>query len=162
MLKRIFLSLLSLVLLTFPLWAQEQTAFEPLPTSFQKEDLSSSHFGLKVLGDGHLVTEPGTVFTAGVERPGTILPSLISTPKPIRYPKWALRQGWHGQLILALEILADGSVGRYAVMKSTGHTILDEAGISAAKTWQFEPANYRGMSFTTCIQIPIAFELDAK
>ncbi|MBI4000078.1 MAG: energy transducer TonB [Candidatus Omnitrophica bacterium] len=120
-------------------------------------------FSVVVTSSGKLVVKPGQVFTEGNEAPGTVLPSLVSDPKPISYPRWAIDQGWQGKIVIALEILADGSVGLYQVMHSTGYQILDEAATQAVQSWKFHPAVKKdGQPFRTCIQVPITFQLQGE
>ena len=129
-------------------------------TPEQTSDAAKS-FSLTVTSGGGLMTHAGPVFTAGVEE-NVQLPYLISSTEKIRYPRWALRQGWEGELALALEILKDGSVGRTAVMQSTGHRLLDESALRAIRAWKFHPAVENGKPVVTCIQIPITFELEKE
>lgn len=111
-------------------------------------------------GEGQLIAKPGKVFTEGGDYSGMILPYLISTPKPISYPRWAIRQGWEGRFVMAIEVLLDGSVGRYKVMESTGHSLLDGTAVKAVKSWKFQPAVKNGKPMVTCIEIPVTFQLN--
>lgn len=90
---------------------------------------------------------------------GTVLPYLISVPKPIRYPRWARRQGVEGVLVLSLEVLENGGVGRWWIIKSTGNDLLDKNAVEAVRTWKFHPLLQNGQPVKTYIQIPINFEL---
>ena len=134
----------------------------PASSSGASESPIVKDFYALVTGDDQLALKPGPVFTDGGHYEGTQLPYLVSYPKPIRYPRWAQQQGWQGDLSIAIEILTDGSVGRYKVMQSTGHTILDEAATEAVKTWKFHPAMKGGQAIVTCIQIPVRFQIDSK
>ena len=120
----------------------------------------AGNFEMIVKGDGKLTIKPGPVFTEGVEAEGVSLPYLISGHKTIRYPRWAVRQGWQGKLVLAIEVKPDGTVGRYSVMRSTGHRLLDESGTKAVLDWKFQPALQNGKPILTCVQIPVVFQLD--
>ena len=122
---------------------------------------SNIPFSTIVTADGRLITKPGHVFTQGGHYEGMALPYLLSTPKPIRYPHWAIREGWEGDFVIAIEVRKDGSVGRYKVMKSTGHQRLDNAVISAMKSWKFHPAEKDGKVIVTCVELPVRFELQA-
>lgn len=115
--------------------------------------------GFIVQGDGTLITNPGAVFSEGSYRGNFELPYLISTTKPIAYPRWAIQQQWQGDIVLALEILTDGTVGRMQVMESTGRGLLDRAAMEAVKTWTFHPAMQDGKPVVECIQIPVRFQL---
>lgn len=119
-------------------------------------DLSAS---LVITPDGQLISKPGSIFTVGGNYSGMELPYLISAPKPIAYPHWAVRQGWEGDFVIAIEVLKNGSVGRYKVMKSTGHQRLDQAAVHAVQSWKFHPAMKNGQSIVTCVELPVRFEL---
>ena len=145
------------------LLAQEAASLESVPTSgILAGDKSSDPFGFTVTGDGRLLTRPGPLFTEGGDYEGLKLPYLLSDPKPIPYPRWAMRQGWEGRFSLAIEVLPSGSVGRTKVMESTGHRLLDRVAESAVRSWQFHPAVKNGRPVVTCIQIPIVFQLDKE
>ncbi len=155
---------LSVMIFTFFLSASmaqavEQVAVEP---ALSQEMRSSDTFRAVVTGDGKLILKPGTVFTEGGNYAGMQLPYLISHPKPINYPRWAIRQGWQGDFNIAIEVLKTGKVGRYKVMKSTGHTVLDQAATEAVQSWTFYPAVKNGQFVVTCIQIPVRFQLDSQ
>lgn len=141
--------------------AQEGILTEPASALQTQARPSLDSFNIVVTSDGRLTVHPGLVFTEGEEEPGTQLPSLASDPKPIVYPKWAIDQGWQGKMVIAVEILTDGSVGSYQVMHSTGHEVLDEATTQTIRGWEFHPAlKADGQAFRTCIQIPITFQLE--
>lgn len=110
---------------------------------------------------GHMLPKPGQVFSTG-DHEGEIMPYLLSSPKAIAYPRWAIRNGWQGDFSIAIEIRTDGTVGQYKVMQSTGHGMLDEAATSAVKSWKFQPAMKDGKPIVTCIQIPIRFQLNQE
>jgi protein TonB len=93
--------------------------------------------------------------------PSFTLPYLVSIPKPVHYPKSAIRQGWEGEVVTALEILPDGSVGRSGLAESSGYDVLDQTALREAKTWQFSPALKNGKPITEYIQIPIKFKLQS-
>lgn len=142
-------------------FAQERLVIEPKAgePAFLKNEAARN---LTFSDPGLLRVKTGLVFTEGGDYNGITLPHLISTPRAISYPRWAVRQGWQGELILALEILSEGSVGRFSVMKSTGHKLLDQAAIQGVKGWKFSPAIKDGKPLTTCIQIPILFQLQSE
>lgn len=123
---------------------------------------NQGNLSFTLLGNGKLISHPGMVFTTGDEGPHFELPYLLSYPEKISYPRWAIHQGWEGKLVLAVEILKDGSVGRTAVMQSTGRKILDEAATDSIKTWKFHPAMKNGEPALTCVQIPVVFQLAEK
>ena len=159
--KKTFLMFLAFSLTMLPvLRAAEEIALKPASLSAETQQ-AVNPFSLTVTGAGKMIPKAGPVSTGGAHYDeGVHLPYLISTPKPIQYPRWAIRQGWQGRLEIALEILKDGSVGRTKVMKSTGYRLLDEAATKAVRTWRFSPATREGKFVLTCIELPITFQLE--
>ena len=152
-----------LIMTTFFLTASSAYAVEQLAVETalnQAEMHSEKMLPLLVTGQDELILKPGTVFSEGGHHEGTELPYLISNPEPVKYPRWALRQGWQGDLSIAIEITKDGNVGRYKVMHSTGHAILDETATHAVHGWKFHPAMKNGEAIVTCIQIPVRFQIN--
>ena len=90
------------------------------------------------------------------------LPVLISMARPIAYPGWARHKGLEGLLVAVFEILEDGSVGQWQIVKSTGDELLDKAAVKAFLTWKFQPAMKNGRPVKSYIQIPINFELSEE
>lgn len=163
--KKVILAGLALFLFSSPAEAvQEGAALEaalaPNAVSEAAHAAGSDTFSLTVFSSGRLDVKPGPVFTEGGDYSGMVLPYLVSEPRPIRYPRWAVRQGWEGNLEIAIEILKDGSVDRFKVMKSTGHKMLDAAAVKAVRTWRFRPAMKDGQAVVTCVQIPVFFQLE--
>lgn len=102
-------------------------------------------------------SSPGIIFTSGDQQVDFTLPYLKKRPTPIRYPRWALSRDWQGDLLLAIEIRPDGTVGRWKIMESTGFRLLDDAAVNAVRKWRFEPAKQKGRPIVSCIQIPVHF-----
>ncbi len=141
------------------LWAAESLPLENIAVSKPQQNSASIPFSVTIGENEKLKIKPGHVFTEGGDYRATALPYLISSPKPIAYPRWAIRQGWEGELVIAVEVLKDGSVGRCKVMKSTGHRVLDKVATDAVRSWKFQPAVKDGKLVVTCIEIPVTFEL---
>lgn len=137
-----------------PAFANEPITAAPPAISNNSPDV----FGLTLLKSGEVRVKAGKVFTEGYDE-GFSLPYVISYPKSLRYPAWAIRQGWHGTTVLALEVLPTGAVGRTMVMKSAGKNILDKAALKAVAGWTFQPAMKNGEPVVSCIQVPVSFEL---
>lgn len=106
-----------------------------------------------MVGSGH-----GSAGTGSMEAP-TALPYLVEMAKPIYYPGWARRSGAEGLLIVALEVLEDGRVGQWRIVRSTGSESLDKAASRSFPNWKFHPALKNGKPVRTVIQVPINFEL---
>lgn len=152
------LTVFILMLISAPAFAAEPVV-EVVPAAAASKDAAGSFI---VTGSGKLIPQAGPVFTQGGHYEGVQLPYLASTPKPIEYPRWALRQGWEGRVSIAIEVLKNGTVGRTKVMQSSGHKILDESAVSAVKTWKFRPAMKNGQVIVECAQIPVIFKLNEE
>ena len=75
---------------------------------------------------------------AAAQRP-SVPPKLISGSAPA-YPKELERKGITGTVGLAIVVGANGGVQSVDVTSSSGHAELDQAAITAAYTYSFEPA----------------------
>lgn len=75
----------------------------------------------------------------------------VFTPKP-DYPAEAEANRWTGNGIVVVEVDPDtGRVTSATIVKSTGHTILDESALRAFREWRFRPGT------PAKIKIPVAF-----
>jgi TonB family protein len=69
------------------------------------------------------------------------------------YPIEARRQHLTGSGLFALHIRSDGRVQRVEVLRSIGHSILDQAAIAAFQQWRFRP---RSISL---VRVPIRYSI---
>ena len=91
--------------------------------------------------------------------------NILTTVKPLKterppYPRRAREQGWHGRVIVRLEISPDGTVESSAIHKSSGYEVLDNGAIKAATHWTFEPAKNGAFPVSATVNIPIQFDLE--
>ncbi len=140
--------------------AAERIAIGPLEAAKSEQNFSSISFEAPVTENGKLIAKAGPIFTTGGNYSGMVLPYLVSDPKPILYPRWAIKQGWQGRFVIAIEILTDGSVERFKVIESSGHRMLDNVATETVRSWKFHPAVKDGQLIATCIEIPVTFELE--
>ena len=161
--KKISVSLLftALVLSSFPAFAAEEAP--PLVLKSVESKVEGPGLPFEFSFDGKLSEAvTGKIFTSGTHAPDFTLPSLKEEPAPIRYPRWAVREGWQGRFVIAVEILTSGEVGRWKVVESTGYPLLDRAATQAIRRWRFHPGMEKGRSLVSCIQIPILFQLEEE
>jgi len=85
-------------------------------------------------------------------------PRYAENPKP-PYPEEARRKGMEGEVVLRVEVLANGWVGQIEVKCSSGHEILDRTALSTVKQWKFIPAHKENGSIPFWVNIPIKFQL---
>ncbi len=83
----------------------------------------------------------------------------LNNPRP-PYPMVARRMGYHGKVILNVEVLAEGKAGQVLLHQSCGHDILDNAAVQTVKTWRFTPARRLGQPVTQWFLVPIRFSLE--
>jgi protein TonB len=86
-------------------------------------------------------------------------PRYARNPKP-RYPKVARRKGCEGVVVLKIEILPNGRVGKVRIKRSCGHDILDKSALKTVKKWRFIPAKRGEDPMRIWAEIPIKFELE--
>ena len=70
-------------------------------------------------------------------------PIYLRNPAP-PYPVAARRNGWEGTIRIRVEVRANGTVERVALMASSGHDVLDEAALKTVARWRFAPARLAG------------------
>lgn len=76
------------------------------------------------------------------------------------YPPLARLRGYQGVVVLSVEVLADGRVGRVEIKDSAGHDILDRAALEAVRSWRFEPGRKEGLAVTMLVDVPVRFVLN--
>jgi len=133
------------------LFAQE-TGGRVMPVSETKQEASR---GI-TLGERSSVT--AYPLRSGLETQ----PFPVATPVKIVYPKKAIRKGWEGQTVVAAEVLPDGSVGKTALAKSSGHEVLDNAAQNAIETWKFGTESEKDEAVPQYVDIPVTFKLQEE
>ncbi len=85
--------------------------------------------------------------------------NYLNNPRP-PYPMVARRMGYHGKVVLDVEVLADGTAGDVKLHQGSGYDILDNAALQTVKTWRFTPARHFGQAVTQRFLVPIKFSLE--
>lgn len=85
----------------------------------------------------------------------------LNNPRP-PYPMVARRMGFHGKVILNVEVLAEGKAGQVLLHQSCGHQVLDNAALQTVRTWRFSPARRLGQPVTQWFLVPIKFSLEGN
>ncbi len=85
-------------------------------------------------------------------------PRYAENPKP-PYPKEARDRGHQGEVLLRVEVLASGRVGKIEVKRSSGYELLDQSALSTVKQWKFIPAKRGEDPIPLWVNIPIKFKL---
>jgi protein TonB len=101
--------------------------------------------------------KPAAAEPPPVEKPPAVVPpapaarTLEVIPgenPPPDYPWLARRRGWQGVVAVFVHVGGNGAVTAASVARSSGHTVLDEAALSAVRTWRF-----RGGSGETVVEV---------
>ena len=90
---------------------------------------------------------------------GITLPSVVSEVKP-SYTPAALEAKIAGDVLLAVVVKADGTVGDVAVAQSLDKTYgLDQAAFNAARLWKFKPGTREGTPVDVQVDLQMRFTL---
>ena len=145
------------------------TSIEPMPKdlNFAIPEISTSeHLGLPryiSLRDLQLIKPTPTQLSILLDQ--TAQTRNLHTPaKPLKterplYPRQAREQGWHGRVIIRLNILSNGTVESGTIHQSSGYQLLDDIAINTTTQWTFHPAKNGGFPVSTTVDIPIQFDL---
>jgi TonB family protein len=76
-------------------------------------------------------------------------------PRP-EYPLVARQHHWTGAGVFQCNIRPNGTVSSVKVLQSTGHDMLDQAGIAAFGQWRFKPG------VLTVVKIPLRFTMSGS
>ncbi|MCZ8262027.1 MAG: energy transducer TonB [Beijerinckiaceae bacterium] len=105
-------------------------------------------------GTGGAGVMAGSAVTAGY---GARVRALIERQKS--YPEAAQERGQTGRTTIALAIARDGRVASVAVVKGSGHAVLDAATLAAVRRAQPFPALPEGGPATISFQLSIGYDL---
>lgn len=88
----------------------------------------------------------------------------VSCPErsPPNYPKLSVRLNEQGKTVLRVELGEDGRVRDAAVKTGSGYPRLDEAALSAVKTWRCKPATRNGVAVRAEALQPFNFILEGR
>jgi protein TonB len=78
-----------------------------------------------------------------------------------RYPAQAMASGWEGSAEIRVEVGSDGRPRTAAVVRSSGHELLDRAALAMIDAGALRarvPENLRGKAFA--VALPVVFNLD--
>jgi len=90
------------------------------------------------------------------------VPARMDATNPNRQPDYPMESralGEQGRVVLWLEILPDGSVGRALIATSSLSPRLDAAALAAARTWHYVPAFRGGVPVTSGANVLVDFKL---
>lgn len=88
-----------------------------------------------------------------------ILPKPLKTPPP-NYPSLPLQAGIEGTCVIKAVIDTLGNVVDVKIYKSSGNRLLDDAALTAFRSYQFKPAVQHDRPVSVWIRMPITFKLN--
>ena len=125
-----------------------------------------------------LLLIPAVAPKAEAEQERNILVTLVDAPPPApvadigasvdissknmnppRYPPAAARSGIEGEVILVIDVDANGNVTNVSVEKSSRNRDLDRAAMEAARKWRFNPSIVNGQKAAGRVRVPVNFTL---
>jgi periplasmic protein TonB len=83
---------------------------------------------------------------------------LLGHQKPV-YPREAQLRGQEGEVVIALEISAEGRVVNAKLHKTSSHQILDDSALLFAESLEFVPASQGGTPAPTNVLLPVRYRL---
>ncbi len=117
-------------------------------------------FGTEQEGGGAGTEDaPAPVPEAGPRRKGPSRPPRVVNWTDPPYPEQARQQGIEGTVILKLRVTAEGSPRDVVVVKSSGHSGLDEAAVAHVRKTGFSPALKDGQPVAMTITFRVKFRL---
>lgn len=70
---------------------------------------------------------------------GTGFNGAIQNYQEPQYPRAAIKRNLEGTIKVKINVLANGQLKNFDILQSSGHSILDNAAISAIQQWTFKP-----------------------
>lgn len=103
---------------------------------------------------------PQSASKASVAQAGAdvdVLPQRLPTnPRP-PYPDDAWLARIEGRVILRVLVSENGTVTRASLLRSSGHTSLDQSALTTVRNWKFLPAERNGRRVSYEIGVPVTF-----
>ena len=102
---------------------------------------------------------PGTAGnTPSAPVAGGALPRLLHAPPP-DYPRSALRSGASGEVLIRIDVGADGIPASLEILRSSRNRDLDRAALQAVRQWRFQPAVREGVAVAASVQQTVTFDV---
>ena len=100
---------------------------------------------------------PAAPATPGLPAGSASIPRLVHAPPP-EYPRDALRARASGEVVIRIDVGADGRPASLEILRSSRNRSLDRAALQAVRQWRFEPAMREGMPVAASVQQTVSFD----
>jgi periplasmic protein TonB len=145
----------------------ESQAFEPLPVPLPAGEVPASGMDDREpppAGSARIDRQaappvgptPSPQPTAPAAGTASTVPRLVHAPPP-EYPRDALRSRASGDVVIRIDVGADGTPTALELVRSSRHRSLDRAALQAVRRWRFEPALRDGMPVAASVQQTVSF-----
>lgn len=142
--------------LAFKYIPQEKKEFVPIDLSYHASAPLTLKPRIVLAGRSQKNSVPKTIaFETAIGR----TPASISVRAQPNYPARAKTLGQQGLVELLVEVDRKGLVKELALKKSSGYSMLDEAALTAVKSWEFIPASDGGHAVNSKVVVPVRFEI---
>lgn len=138
--------------------SQAPAPFTGLDTALSGIDLGMLGFNTGQTGDldDALIGKTGNaVMTAEL----VDVPPKAVSQGTFRYPPSAKKNGIRGYVVLSILVSEKGSVDQVQVLESNPSGVFDAAALQGIRSWQFEPAKYKGDVVRVWAKQRIRFDL---
>ncbi|HQU61843.1 MAG: energy transducer TonB [Nitrosomonas sp.] len=138
--------------------SQAPAPFTGLDTALSGIDLGMLGFNTGQMGDldDSLIGKTGNaVMTADL----VDVPPRAVSQGAFRYPPSAKKNGIRGYVVLSILVSEKGSVDQVQVLESNPSGVFDAAALQGIRSWQFEPAKYKGDVVRVWAKQRIRFDL---
>lgn len=85
--------------------------------------------------------------------------AYLNNPRPA-YPLAARRRGDQGTVLIRVLVTAEGFAASVGLEKTSGFPSLDEAALTAVKSWRFVPARQGTQAIESPYVVPIVFKVE--
>lgn len=85
--------------------------------------------------------------------------AYLHNPSP-SYPMAARRRGDQGTVMVKVLVTAEGMPANVSLEKTSGYAALDEAAVSAVRTWRFVPAREGAQAVEALYIVPVVYRLN--
>lgn len=138
--------------------SQAPAPFSGLDTALSGIDLGMLGFNTGQMGelDDSLIGKTGNaVMTADL----VDIPPRAIAQGTFRYPPSAKKNGIKGYVVLSILVSEKGAVDQVQVLESSPSGVFDAAALQGIRSWQFEPAKYKGDVVRVWAKQRIRFDL---